>query len=143
MSDRVLGGLMVLLALFYVWAASRTEISFISDPVGPKTFPMIIGGLVAVSGLVILVRPDPEPQWPALGRLAEVGAAVVLLFVYATLLPELGFVISTAVAASFLSWRLGAKPIEAILAGSSISIGIYVVFHLILGLSLARGPWGF
>jgi putative tricarboxylic transport membrane protein len=143
MSDRILGGFMVLLALFYIWAASQTEISFISDPVGPKTFPMIIGGLVAISGLVILARPDPEPQWPALGRLAEIFAAVVLLFVYAALLPELGFVICTAFAASFLSWRLGAKPIEAILAGTSISIAIYIVFHLVLGLSLARGPWGF
>jgi len=27
--------------------------------------------------------------------------------------------------------------------GLFISLGIYVVFHLILGLSLARGPLGF
>jgi len=143
MSDRIFGGFCVLLALVYIFAASRIELSFISDPVGPKTFPMMIGGLVAVAGLVILLRPDPEPQWPALGRLGEVFAAVVLLFVYARLLPELGFVICTAVAAAFLSWRLGARPIEAILAGVAISLGIYAVFHLILGLSLARGPLGF
>ena len=32
--------------------------------------------------------------------------------------------------------------IEAIVAGIVISLGIYAVFHLILGLSLARGPLG-
>jgi putative tricarboxylic transport membrane protein len=143
MSDRILGGLMVLLALFYIWAASLTEISFISDPVGPKTFPMIIGAMVGISGLTVLLRPDPEPQWPALGSLLEILAAVILLFIYAAVLSEVGFVICTAVAAAFLSWRLGSGPIEAILAGIAMSIGIYVVFHLVLGLSLARGPFGF
>ena len=38
----------------------------------------------------------------------EIAAAVIVLVAYAQLLPELGFVISTAVAAAFLSWRLGA-----------------------------------
>ena len=62
---------------------------------------------------------------------------------YAELLPEIGFVIATAIAAAFLSWRLGAGPIQAVIAGIAISAGIYVIFHLILGLSLARGPFGF
>ena len=35
------------------------------------------------------------------------------------------------------------SPVKAAVAGAVIAIGIYVVFHLILGLSLARGPWGF
>ena len=55
----------------------------------------------------------------------------------------LGFVIATAFAAAFLSWRLGAGIIQAVIAGVAISVGIYVVFHLALGLSLARGPLGF
>jgi putative tricarboxylic transport membrane protein len=29
------------------------------------------------------------------------------------------------------------------IAGIVISVGIYVIFHLVLGLSLAKGPWGF
>ena len=68
---------------------------------------------------------------------------MIVLVAYAQLLPVLGFLISTAVAAAFLSWRLGAGLIQAIIAGILISVGIYVVFHLILGLSLARGPFGF
>ena len=144
MSDRILGGFCVALAAFYIWEATQIQLSFISDPVGPRTFPdhhRRAGRRCRVWS--ILLRPDPEPDWPASGRLLEIAAAVIVLVAYAQLLPVLGFLISTAVAAAFLSWRLGAGPIQAIVAGILISVGIYVVFHLILGLSLARGPFGF
>ena len=46
----------------------------------------------------------------------------------------------------YLSSELGPywqNPLLALVAGVAIAVGIYVVFHLVLGLSLARGPWGF
>ncbi|MCB2052700.1 MAG: tripartite tricarboxylate transporter TctB family protein [Geminicoccaceae bacterium] len=143
MSDRVLGGIGLVLAAFYIWQATTIQVSFISDPVGPKTFPIIIGLLLAVSSLVIMLKPDAEPHWPAIGRLAEIALAVVVLVAYAMALPAVGFVAATAVASAFLSWRLGTAPLPAVAAGVAIALGIYVVFHLILGLSLAEGPYGF
>ena len=143
MSDRVLGVCGLLLAAFYIWGATLIQVSFISDPVGPKTFPMIIGGLLGLASLYMIFRPDPEPVWPTFGRLFEIAVAAALFVAYALLLPELGFLIATAVAAAFLSWRLGAGPLAAIVAGICISLGIYIIFHLVLGLSLARGPFGF
>jgi putative tricarboxylic transport membrane protein len=142
MGDRILGGIGLLLAAFFIWQATTIQISFISDPIGPKTFPIIIGVLLGVSSLVILLRPDPNPDWPPLLRLAEIGMAVAALVIYAYALPWAGFVISTAAAAAFLGWRLGSRPLPALLAGIATSGGIYIVFHLILGLSLARGPLG-
>lgn len=142
MGDRLFGGIGLALAAFYIWQATRIQLSFISDPVGPKAFPIIIGLLLGVSSLVIILRPDPRPHWPALGRLAEIGLAVVVLLAYAYSLPSAGFLISTALAAAFLTWRLGTAPVPALVAGVLTSIGIYVVFHLILGLSLAEGPFG-
>jgi putative tricarboxylic transport membrane protein len=65
------------------------------------------------------------------------------MLAYTFLLEPLGFVLATALAASLLSWRLGAPLAIAGMSGVGIAVGIYVVFHLILGLSLARGPWGF
>jgi putative tricarboxylic transport membrane protein len=143
MGDRALGGIGIALAVFYIWQATQIQISFISDPVGPKTFPIIIGLLLGISSLVILLRPDPKPHWPALARLAEIAIAVVVLITYAYTLPMIGFVVATALAAAFLTWRLGTQPLQALLAGAATSGGIYIVFHLILGLSLAEGPLGF
>ena len=143
MSDRILGGLGLLLAIFFIWQATLIKESFISDPVGPKVFPIIIGVLVGLSSLAIFFKPDDEPEWPEFSRLFEVGLTIVVMIGYAYALPTAGFVVSTAVAAAYLSWRLGTPPVKAVIAGAVIAIGIYVVFHLILGLSLARGPWGF
>lgn len=143
MSDRIFGGIGLALAIFFIWQATLIELSFITDPVGPRVFPIIIGIVLGLASLVVLVRPDAEPHWPKAGRLAEIAGAVVLMVAYAELLPELGFLISTAIAAGVLTWRLGTAPLWSVLTGLSISVGIYVVFRLILGLSLARGPLGF
>lgn len=143
MSDRIFGVIGLFLAIGYVFAAFAIEESFLSDAVGPKAFPLIIATILGLSSLVILLRPDAEPQWPALGRLVEVFAAVVVMILYAEMLPVAGFVIATAFAAGYLAWRLGSHPFEAVAVGVGTSVGIYVIFHLVLGLSLAKGPFGF
>ncbi len=143
MSDRVLGVACIVLAAAYAWFASQTQVSFMSDPLGPKAFPYIIAGVLALAGAYPLLRPDPEPDWPAPGRLLEIVFATAVMIGYTYALPEVGFVASTAVTAALLSWRLSAPPMAAAIAGVSISVGIFAVFHLVLGLSLARGPWGF
>jgi putative tricarboxylic transport membrane protein len=143
MSDRIFGVFGILLAIGFAFSALAIEESFLSDAVGPKAFPIIIAGVLGLSSLAILLRPDPEPHWPAFGRLAEVLAAIVVLIIYAEALPEVGFVIATAFAATYLSWRLGSPVLGAVLTGIGTSLGIYVIFHLVLGLSLARGPLGF
>jgi putative tricarboxylic transport membrane protein len=91
----------------------------------------------------MIIRPDAEPEWPRFGKLVEILAAVAVMVAYAQFLPVAGFIIATAVASAYLAWRLGSGILAALIAGVLISVGIYVVFHLILGLSLARGPLGF
>lgn len=143
MSDRIFGGIGLALAIFFIWQATRIELSFISDPVGPTTFPIIIGVLMGISSLFILLKPDTTPEWPAVGRLLEIAISVGVMVAYAITLPDVGFVLATAVASAFLTWRLGTGPLWSLVVGALTSVGIYVVFHLILGLSLAKGPWGF
>lgn len=139
MSDRIFGVFGVCLAIFYAFAALQIEESFLSDAVGPKAFPLIIATILGISSAVIALRPDPEPAWPALPRLAEIAAAVVMMVLYAQFLPVVGFVVATTVAAAYLSWRLGSAPVEAALVGLGTGVGIYVIFHIVLGLSMARG----
>ncbi|WP_121630714.1 tripartite tricarboxylate transporter TctB family protein [Tropicibacter alexandrii] len=143
MSDRIFGVVGLLLAIGYVFAALAIEESFLSDAVGPKAFPLLLAAVLGISSLVIVLRPDAEPDWPSLGRLVEIAAAVVVMMLYAQMLPVAGFVLATAFAAGYLAWRLGSGLIEAVLTGIGTSVGIYVIFHLVLGLSLAKGPWGF
>ena len=143
MSDRIFGGIGLVIAILFAWQASIIQESFLTDAVGPKVFPYIIAAVMGISSVYFLLKPDPEPHWPRAGRLAEIGLAVLVLAAYAELLPVAGFVIATAVAAAYLTWRLGSRPLESLIIGIGTSVGIYIIFHLVLGLSLARGPFGF
>ena len=143
MSDRIFGIVCIVLAGLFIWQATLIETGFIVDPLGPKAFPIVVGVVLALGGVYPLVKPDPPPDWPAAGRVLEIVFAVAVMITYALFLPDAGFVLSTAVAAALLGWRLGSNPVVAAISGVVIAVGIYVIFHLILGLSLARGPWGF
>lgn len=143
MSDRIFGAVGVLLAIGFAFAALAIEESFLSDAVGPKAFPLIIAAILGISSLAIMLRPDANPIWPSLGRFVEIVAAAVVMILYAELLPVVGFIIATIFASAYLTWRLGSGLIGSVLTGFGTSIGIYVIFHLVLGLALARGPLGF
>ena len=143
MSDRIFGGIGLALALFYAWQASIIQESFLSDVVGPKMFPYIIATVMGLASVYFLLKPDPEPEWPRAGRMVEIGLAALVMLAYAQALPVLGFLITTAIASAYLTWRLGSRPVESVIIGVGTSVGIYVVFRLALGLSLARGPFGF
>ncbi|MFZ2099588.1 MAG: tripartite tricarboxylate transporter TctB family protein [Oricola sp.] len=143
MSDRIFGLVCLALAAGYLFLATTIQLPFLSDPIGPRVFPYIIGGLTVLAALVPVLKPDPDPEWPALSGIGEIAFAVVIMVAYTYALKEIGFVVSTAFASAALSWRLGSKPHWALIAGIFTAAAIYAVFHLILGLSLARGPWGF
>lgn len=143
MSDRIFGGVGLALAAFYIWAATIIPESFMADAIGPKTFPIIVGIIMAICSVYFILHPDSEPEWPGMAGLLEIACAFAVMMLYAMLLPELGFLISTIFATAYLTWRLGTKPLNSLVTGVATSVGIYVVFKLILGLSLARGPFGF
>jgi putative tricarboxylic transport membrane protein len=143
LSDRSLGLVGLALCALILWRATLIQDSFIQDPLGPRAFPNMLAIVIGLSSLYMLFRPDEEPHWPPFSKLFEIAMAVACMVAYAQFLPVVGFVIATAVAAAYLAWRLDATPLRAAIAGVGISVGIYVVFHLVLGLSLARGPWGF
>lgn len=143
MSDRIFGAATVALSLLMMWAASLIEESFIQDPLGPKAFPLVIAGIMGLSGLVILFKPDAEPHWPGAVKMAELTATVGVFIAYAQLLPIAGFVLSTSVATAFLIWRLGGTTRQSLIGSVVIAVGIYALFQHVLGLNLAKGPWGF
>ena len=143
MSDRIFGGFGLALAIFYIWAASIIKDSFMVDVVGPRAFPYIVGVVMGVCSIYFIIRPDNEPKWPALNSLMEIMVAAAVLLLYAWALPKVGFLTSTVFATAYLTWRLGTKPFWSLVTGVITSGGIYIVFHLILGLSLAKGPLGF
>jgi putative tricarboxylic transport membrane protein len=143
MNDRVFGVVTLLLSIFYIFSAYIVEESFISDHIGPKTYPYIVAFFLISSSLFLVFKPDLKPKWPEFRKIIEILMTALILIMYAVFLPVVGFVFSTFFASSFISWRLGAKLSSAFIAGATISITIFILFRKVLGLSLATGPLGF
>ena len=141
-SDRIFGLVVLMVALAYIASATQIQTSFLSDPVGSKAFPIIIGAVAALCGLVLMIKPDPDPSWPAMRTLISLVVAIVVLISYAYLLKPLGFLIPTAFAAAILSYQISPRIGPATIAGLSLSTGLFVLFKFALGLGLVAFPRG-
>ncbi len=141
-SDRIFGLVVLMGALAYMASATQIQTSFLADPVGPKAFPMLVGAVAAISALVLIFKPDPDPNWPVLRTFGSLGIAVIVLICYAYALKPLGFIIPTAITAAILSYQISPRPVPAIAAGAGLSVGLFVLFKFALGLGLIAFPHG-
>jgi putative tricarboxylic transport membrane protein len=141
-SDRIFGLVATVVALAYIVSATQAQSSFLTDPVGPKGFPVLIGIVWAISGMFMVLRPDKEPQWPARRTFVALAISVIILIGYAFALKPLGFLLPTAVAAGILSYQISPNPKHAALAGIGLSIVLFVIFKFALGLGLVAIPKG-
>lgn len=138
--DRILGVALLVLAVAYGWAAQQWPEPFGgAEAVGPETFPTILAVVLALSSLYLIVRPDPDARWPWGRTAAELLLAIAILVVYALLMEPLGFVLATTGAVGALCWRMGARPLPAVLVGLISAVVVYVTFNYGLSLALPAG----
>ncbi len=140
MTDRIFGMIILVVALAFVASATQIEIGFLPDPLGSKAFPMLVGGIAIVAALVVVLRPDPEPGWPALLTFGKLGFAAFVLVIFAYSLRPFGFLIPTALASGVLSYQIQQRPLPAALTGVGMSVGLFVIFRFALGLGLDAFP---
>lgn len=133
-SDRIFGLVALITAVAYIAAATQIQTNFFSGEFLPKLFPILIGSVAAISSLVMIFKPDPEPEWPGAGSWINMGLAVLVLAFYAVLLSPLGFIGPTAVAAGILSYQISPRFVPALLSGIGLSLGLFVLFKFALGL---------
>ena len=143
LGDRALGLVSLMVALAYVASATQIQTSFLQDPVGPKAFPILIGVVAALSSPVLIVKPDPSPDWPAGKTFLSLLFAVFVLVAYAFALKPFGFLLPTAITAAILSYQISPKPVAALLSGIGLSVGLFVLFKFALGLGLVPFPAAF
>lgn len=139
-TDRIVGAAVILVALAFIASAYNLPPGNIFDKLGPKAFPIIVGSGMIISAAVIVLRPDPEPDWPALPSLMSLALATLVLVGYAYALKPLGFLFPTAIAAAVLSYQISPRPVPAVLTGIGLSLGLFVIFKFALGLSLFALP---
>ena len=139
-TDRIFGLCVIGVALAYIASATQIQVGFLSDPVGSRTFPYIVGAVALVCALTILFRPDDEPGWPPPATFVRIAIAIAVLYGFAVALRPLGFLIPAAVASAAISYLISPRPAAAALCGVGLSVVLFAIFKFGLGLSLA--PFG-
>lgn len=133
-SDRIFGLIILITAVAYIAAATQIQTNFFSGEFLPKLFPLLIGSVAALAALVLVFRPDPDPDWPASATWINMAVAVGVLAVYAVLLTPLGFIAPTIVAAAILSYQISGRFGPSALSGLGLALGLFVLFKYALGL---------
>ena len=120
--------------------AIRAPIQY--DPLGPETWPMILGGLLVLAAGARLCRPVGARI--AMERRAGLRllAALAMLALYAVAFQRVGFTLSTAAFCAGLTWMLGTRPVPALVFGASAGVLTYLLFARVLDLRLPAGPLG-
>ena len=138
-SDRVAGALLVALALLIALESRTFTVGFVTDPLGPKAFPLLAAGLLLVGGVTLLVRPGRFFSWPRAQQLLRVVEGSVCLFAYALLLGTLGFFVTTALVIAAFSLQLGGRLFPTLFTAAGISAALYVLFFYLLDIALPLG----
>ncbi len=141
-SDRIFGAVVILSSGVYVMAARGIQKPFFADPLGPQAFPIGVGIVAAICGLVMVFSPDEEPEWPEMRSFLALVGSTALLVAYAYALKPLGFLVPTLIASAVIAWQITPQPLRSVVYGIGISLVLFILFKHFLNLSLKGfGPW--
>jgi putative tricarboxylic transport membrane protein len=147
-SGDVASGLILAALGLYIVVQARHWDYLVPDGPGPGFFPLWYGIAMIVLSLAVLASglrrraaPAPATQWSRSGRAL---AAWLAFAVSVALCKPLGFLTSFALLAFFITGVLYRRPLRiAAVAAVSSAVGLYLVFPLLLGMSLPVGILGF
>jgi hypothetical protein len=149
-ADLITGCVLMALSGFVIWESLRMPPSATFGP-GPGFLPFWIGVIVAGLALILFltawmrrVDPDAPPLFPGRSALTAVGLVLLALALYTIFMETLGFLANTLLFVTFLMavvQRAGLKTTAAVAVLTTA--GLYTVFHLLLGITLPRSPFGF
>jgi putative tricarboxylic transport membrane protein len=145
--DRVLGLILALVALVWLWLAfayipgART-----AAETGPRAFPVLLGVVLAGLGVAIALNPRPaaEPIAPVTRREAVVATSTIgVLVLYAFLLERVGFLIATPIVMALVMWGLlrVRSGVRIVALAIGFTVACWTIFVALLGTPLPRGSW--
>jgi len=140
-ADRI-GGLIILaLGAGYLLAAISMPSATIGDPLGHKTFPIILGGLMIFLGVSLLAKPGWDKEFsPLKSTFFIVILLGGILGAYGYSLPILGYPLGTFLFLFITSRLMGERSwILGLLLSAIVSLVIYSLFTKILDIPLPLG----
>jgi putative tricarboxylic transport membrane protein len=141
-TDRILGATAIAVAAIMVVYGHGLAAPFAYEPVGPRAFPLIAAAIIAVCGVILVLKPSPaeSPEHPMPGR--AITALSGSLLAYALLFQPVGFVIATTVLMVPIAMIFGAKWWQGAVTGLVLAVSSFLLFDRVLDVVLPVGPLG-
>nr|WP_017678057.1 tripartite tricarboxylate transporter TctB family protein [Pseudomonas chengduensis] len=143
MHDRIFAGVTLLLCCtlgYFAWGYSAP---FSYEPVGPKSFPLLLLLLIAFGCVQLLLKPASGVQSdePPLNRQVMVKALIFLglMIGYAVLFETFGFVPASVLFGIGMARLYGGSWLQSLLSGVVLALGLYLLFDRALDVPLPLG----
>jgi putative tricarboxylic transport membrane protein len=143
MSDRILGAVCLVASAGMAWAAHDYAAPISYEPVGPRAFPLLLAGLMALAGGWLIARPGAQVFGLRRDHMKPIGLAIVAVFVYAGLFETLGFPLATAVMALPVGMAFGGSWKQSLAGGVAMGLVLYLLFDKLLDVVLPTGLLSF
>ena len=152
MNYSALNGIITLvIGLAYSIQAFNLPMASIGNPMAPKYFPMGLGVIMTIFGIVLLSQSVKKGEFKSTEKNQKgisyqgklIAFTCLMSIVYALIFEELGFVIATMIFLGSILFAVNGKKqwkINTIVA-LCFSVGIYVMFSKVLGIMLPMMPF--
>lgn len=142
--QRIFAAVLLLACAGLALMAWPYQAPFSYEPVGPRAFPLLMLGLMAVALLYMLIRPTPivhSDDEPPLDRetLTKIGICIALLLVFAGLFEPLGFILSSILIGIPMARLYGGRWIPSVVVVIAMSVGLYLLFDKAMDVPLPLG----
>lgn len=142
MNDRLLGIAALGLAAFMLWQGYGMVPAFSYEPLGPRAFPMLLGGLIGVCGLVLVFKGLYRAPATPLATNLRILLLFVFILAYGLLFQPLGFIVATALVVMAVGYLFGGRPLPLVISAVLISVGLYFLFDKLMDVVLPVGILG-
>ena len=150
-SGNMAAGVFLALLGLLTFSASTQIAEGAGGQLHPRTFPLILGVLLFIGGLLLTLRAygsgrggDQIIEWPDRQGGKYWGVAFLSIAAYIGLSPLLGFLLSTFLFVAGFIWYFGRyKPVFAAAYAFGTVLFVYFLFVRLLQLTLPLGPLSF
>lgn len=143
-------GLLLVLGIYLIIAATGIQVPGSTNTVGPRFFPYLVGGATIAVALTLAIRIARGDQGPAddgedidptaATSWKSVGIIAVAFAAHAVLINVVGWPLAVTSMFGVVAWALGARGIiRPLLIGGLTSVIIWTVFAKALGVPLPAG----
>jgi putative tricarboxylic transport membrane protein len=125
------------------FASTTIKYAFASDPLGPRTFPFVLGLGLALCGFWYLVQPGESEPPPNRKEFRNVVGFMALACLTVGLMPWIGFIVAMTMLCTGMALMFGASLPVSVISGLVQSLVWWALFGPLLGGNLPTGPLGF